>query len=78
MRQPLCLQAAIRQGQVRKHLVEAKEQMMDIEAPDDAVSTFSLSSSAMTSCFVQGKVRLKEEEDEAAEKARIPAQHRAA
>ena len=42
MRQPLCLQAGIRQGQVRKHLVEAKEQMMDIEAPDDAVSTFSL------------------------------------
>lgn len=47
--QEIAAKAAIRQGQVRKHLVEAKEQMMDIE----------------------GKVRLKEEEDEAAEKDRL-------
>ncbi|CAE7217985.1 ADK2 [Symbiodinium sp. CCMP2592] len=47
--QEIAAKAGVRQGQVRKHLVEAKEQMMDIE----------------------GKVRLKEEEDEAAEKDRL-------
>ena len=64
----LC-QAGVRQGQVRKHLVEAKEQMMDIEAQ---TSPSSPSVRRQRLLLVQGKVRLKEEEDEAAEKARIP------
>ncbi|CAE7239440.1 ADK2 [Symbiodinium sp. CCMP2592] len=64
----LC-QAGVRQGQVRKHLVEAKEQMMDIEA-QTSPSSPSLRRLRLL-LLVQGKVRLKEEEDEAAEKDRL-------